>query len=71
MRRQSTIPLGSPTRPGDSLDGPNATEEPLPIDDGGEMLTVAQAAERLSMTEPRLRRILARPEYIAHVQTVT
>lgn len=31
-------------------------------DNGGELLTVAQAAERLGTTIPRLRRLLARPE---------
>jgi hypothetical protein len=42
----------------------NDTEEPK------ELLTLAEAAIKLNVTLPRLRRLLALPEYAAYVQTV-
>lgn len=36
-----------------------------------ELLTVAQAAARLGVSEPRLRRLLARPEHAPRVVTLT
>ena len=35
-----------------------------------ELLTIAEAGDRLKVTIPRLRRLLSRPEFAAHIQTV-
>jgi hypothetical protein len=36
-----------------------------------EYLTVAEAAERIGFTIPRLRRLIARPPYVQHCRTVS
>ncbi len=39
-------------------------------DDGQELLTVAEAAGRLGVSIPRLRRLLAHPEWSQHTHTI-